>query len=179
MSEAKFMFGVDGNCCEEGCACTCCGTKPDSIQLVIGGVANSTCTDCTSLNGTWLLSKHCCSCAWEGEACDPDDPIITPAPADACFQVGQFGETDSCGWRCTGPSLCGNPTRIEVRKLSNWQAVVYYPTSFAARVAWTTPVNSYPCSTTDTCELTDLALNPNASASCANTTSTCLLTTIF
>jgi hypothetical protein len=66
-----FMTSPSCNCCfEAGDGCTLCDSNgtPKYLQLDIpsGTITNNNCSDCTNINGTWILTQDSGdSCLWE------------------------------------------------------------------------------------------------------------------
>ncbi len=71
----------DECCCGECDNCQA-GTSPDTIQLVVAGIAADACADCSGLNGTFLLDTGV-----------PDDCLWGADPGIVCAGAWSYGLT--------------------------------------------------------------------------------------
>lgn len=55
---AAFAAGA-ACCCPRGSGCTCCnsGTEPATVQLVVSGTVNGSCSTCSGINGTFVAGE--------------------------------------------------------------------------------------------------------------------------
>lgn len=87
---ASGQVAIDQNCCCEGVApCGNCTEAPSFVTLTASGFGNNACTNCTALNGTFVLNfNFSLSC-----------PIPGPPPlCGSCYYDYNLGTGTVCGF---------------------------------------------------------------------------------
>lgn len=138
-----------------GCACcvspcTYCATDAaDQVQLVISGVADASCTDCTGWNNTYILDRYTLGgdfCYWEVAA------------------------SDGCGWTVVA---------LNIDDIIGVYATVFHPSGTPRAMGWRSKLAGYDdCGGWSSFNLPYVAPTFPAQTLCSANSSTALLTAL-